>query len=217
MSKELFNNRKEAGLLLARDLEHYRQQDAVVIAIPRGGIPIGYKVAEYLDLPLDVVIVKKLGHPLNKELAIGWVSLSDRVVDESFEVSQQYIDTESARLQEEIKTRYKQYRDISGPISVTGKQVILTDDGIATGNSMLAAIQLIRQAMPKRIILAVPVAPPTTIEKIEQHVEEVICLKTPPYFHAVGAYYQDFTQISDEEAIKLFKTAHERVKKADGN
>ena len=207
----LFDNRKEAGLLLAPNLELYRRQDAVVVAIPRGGIPVGYAVANYLDLPLDVVLIKKIGHPQNKELAIGWVSMKDHMVTGEFEVSQQYIDQEVHRLKEEIKLKYQQYRGICAPVSLRGKKVILIDDGIATGTSVLAAAQLIRQSSPEKIIVAVPVAPESTIDKIAHYAEEVVCLKTPSNFQAVGNYYRNFNQVSDEEAVGLFELSQLRV------
>lgn len=198
----LFENRNEAGILLAKKLEQYKNSNAVVLAIPRGGIPVGYQIAKKLNLPLDVILIKKIGYPDNKEFAIGSVGIDSFYVDKDFGVSEEYINNEVTRIRDLLKHKYRLYMGNRNPVSVTDKAVILVDDGIATGNTMLAAIKVVRKNNVAKIIVAVPVAPLQT-DTIKFAADEYICLKSPVNFLSVGNHYQDFSEVSDEEALKL--------------
>lgn len=204
----LFENRDQAGRQLATLLEKYRNTSALVLAIPRGGVPVGYVISRQLELPLDIVLTKKIGHPTNPEFAIGSVSADTIVLDDHPEISGQYIRDETNRIKELLKSRYRRYRryrdDKTAP-DIKGKTVILTDDGIATGNTLLATIRTLRKKEPARVVVAVPVAPLRTCEKISREADEFICPVQPDYFPGVGAFYKDFRQVSDEEVIGLLK------------
>lgn len=203
----MFNDRKDAGQALASRLKQYNKENGVVVAIPRGGVPIGYEIAEALDWPLDVALSKKIGHPTNKEFAIGAASLNGYVLNHDVPVSRDYIETEIARLRENLQNYYHKYFHEQEPLILTNKTVILTDDGVATGHTLLSVIELIRKDKPKRLIVAVPVSGPEAIRKIEALADEVICLAAPQDFRAVGQYYKDFEQVEDQEVAGLL---HER-------
>lgn len=199
-----FKNRTEAGIQLASELLHYRGQDVVVLAVPRGGLPVGAMVARALNAPLDVALAKKIGHPYNPEYAIGAVSLVDRVLNNAEGVSREYIDKMSTRIREQLKERYEKFHQERPSVSLKDKIVILVDDGIATGNTILVLTALLKQQRPAKIVVAVPVAPLSAIEKLRSsgNIDEVICLHSPYDFQAVGQYYDHFYQVSDDEAIQ---------------
>ena len=206
----LFADRVDAGKRLAQDLKAHVSNDAVVLAIPRGGVVVGYEVAKALVLSLDVIIPRKIGAPNNPELAIGAMTedgtilLDDRLVD-YLNVSQEYIEEESEAQKAEIHRRLKLYRgDIPYP-SLKGREVILIDDGIATGSTMKAALASVRKRGAKSVIIAIPVGPPSTIRELEKEADRVVCLHTPEAFYAIGQFYEDFTQTQDEEVIRLLK------------
>ena len=203
----MFRNRKEAGNLLAGKLLKYKGQPLVVIAIPRGGLPLGAIVAETLNAPLDVALTKKIGHPFNLEYAIGAVSRDQIVLSKTRDISKAYIDSQTLRLREKLEERYQMFHRKKDPVPIKGKQVIIIDDGIATGNTLRATIALIAAEAPDKIIVAIPVAPPEAVERIRtmEEVDEVICLETPRNFRAVGQFYEDFSAISDEEALAIFE------------
>ncbi|MGI9542927.1 MAG: phosphoribosyltransferase [Cyclobacteriaceae bacterium] len=201
----IYKDRSEAAFLLAEKLRKYRGKDGVVVAIPRGGLPVGYVLARYLDFPLDIALTKKIGHPSNKEYAIGSVSLEGRIIGE--EVAPEYIEAETARLREALCERYQLYRRDRSPIDLRSKIVIVTDDGIATGNTMLATIELVKAQEPLKVVIAVPVAPPSTIDYMKGKVDEMICLQTPEGFGAVGQFYENFESVSDDEAVALLERA----------
>lgn len=205
-----FSNREEAGRMLARQLACYADTDVVVLAIPRGGLPVAREVADALDAPLDVIVVRKLGAPGQAELGIGAVVDGDhpRVIFnqeilEYLGVSSEYIHAEVERQLEEVRRREALYRGGRPKIPLTGKTVILVDDGVATGSSVRAALRGVRREKPKRLILATPVAPEETIEALRAEADEIVCLETPENFFAVGQFYRDFHQITDDEVRKI--------------
>jgi len=206
-----FRDRHEAGQLLARELAFLKgKKDAIVLGIPRGGVVVAYEVAKALDLPLDVFIARKLGAPYNPELAIGAVASDGTVVvDEnlirSLGVSEKYVKEETERQKREIQRRLKAYRGERALPELKGKVVVLVDDGVATGATTLAAIRAIKASEPAEAILAVPVGPPDAIARLKEEADRVICLFTPTPFWAVGAFYLDFEQTSDEEVKRLLR------------
>lgn len=198
-------NRQVAAEMLADRLEHYSGQPGVVLAIPRGGVPVAAPIAKHLRMPLEVVVSKKIGHPSNPEYAIGAVSLEDVEVDYRSDVSQEYIETEVARLQESMKKKYQLFMGNRKSVDMRDRVVIIVDDGIATGKTLLSTVHLVRHKQPRKIVVAVPVAPAAAIARFEQLVDEVVCLLVPPYFQAVGQFYEEFEQVSDEEVIRLLR------------
>jgi erythromycin esterase-like protein/predicted phosphoribosyltransferase len=205
----LFRDRREAGRLLAAKLAKYGgRPDVIVLALPRGGVPVAYEVASALGAPLDVFVVRKLGVPGYEELAMGAVAtggvrvLNDQLVNR-LGIPDSIIDAVASREEQELARRERLYRDGRPPPNVRGRTVILVDDGLATGATMHAAIQALRQQQPARIVVAVPTASPETCEEMRTEVDEVICAITPEPFHAVGLWYQDFSQTTDEEVREL--------------
>jgi len=206
----VYRNREEAGRTLASALSSFKGTEVVVIGIPRGGLPVAREVADALGAPLDIIVVRKLGAPGQPELGIGAVVDGDhpRVifnqgVIEQLGVSEEYLQGEIAKQLKEIKRRETEYRGGRPPIALGGKTVIVIDDGIATGSSIRAALRGVRRAKPKRLVLAVPVAPPETCEALRGDADEVVCLETPEDFFAVGQFYRDFHQVSDEEVKNI--------------
>lgn len=213
----MFRNRKDAGRQLAARLGAYRDQHPLVLALPRGGVPVAYEVALRLDAPLDVIVVRKLGAPGQPELGIGAVSDGDQPqsvlnedVMEILHVSDEYLAREVAAEVQEIRRRQERYRQGHTPEPIAGRSVIVVDDGIATGGSMRAALRGVRRAGAKQLILAVPVAPPETIESLRSEVDAVVCLQTPAFFQAVGQFYEDFGQTTDDEVVQLLDAARQR-------
>ena len=201
----MFKDRLEAALMLKDKLKKYEHSNTVVLAVPRGGVPLGYTIAKSLDLPLDIVLSKKIGHPYNNEFAIGAVSLDSVIIDEHTGVSDSYIQNETIRLRASLKEKYKRYRGNNKPIDIEGKNVILVDDGIATGNTLLASIAMLRKKNPSKIIVAVPVIPYETVSLFEKKADEFIYLMAPRNFGSVGAFYQEFNQVEDEEVIQMLQ------------
>lgn len=200
---EILKDRKEAGLLLSEKLEKYQDTDTLILAVPRGGIPIGYEIAKNLNLQLDIILSKKIGHPLNKEFAIGAVSLDSLLIDLHPEVSQAYIESEIKYLRELLQEKYALYMGNRKPIDVKGKNVIIVDDGIATGNTLLACINMLRKNNPKKIIVAVPVVPADMVPIFKQKADEFIYLMAPIDFGGVGRFYENFEQVNDDEVIRM--------------
>ncbi len=200
----MFKDRMDAGTRLAKALAVYkREKETIVLAIPRGGVLIGYALKKVLQLPLEVVLVKKIGHPRNPEYAIGNTDLTDYVVDESLGIPEEHIRKQVEKARALLRERQGLYYGKRKPLRVKGKTVILTDDGIATGNTMMAAVRLARQKSPKQIIIAVPVAPGDVIGKLDKMVDRVVCLLSPQPFEAVGLHYRDFRQLSDADVRTL--------------
>jgi putative phosphoribosyl transferase len=219
----LFRNRSEAGKRLAERLSGYGSgENAVVLALPRGGVPIGYEVARALRSPLDVLIIRKIGCPGNPELAAGAISETGMEVYNAdvmamFQVSREYLVREADRQREEIARRAAHYRSGKGLTPLAGKIVVLVDDGVATGATMKTAIATLKGEAIHKLVVALPVAPPSTAEEIRPTVDEWICLETPERFGAVGDFYADFSQVSDEEVIRLLREADRNYREAAGN
>jgi len=205
----MFADRRDAGVQLISRLKEYKdQQGVIVLSLPRGGVATGYEIARSLHIPLDIVIVRKIGFPGQPELGIGAVSETGTVVlntsiISTYGIPKEYIEREVSRQKEEISRRVKLYRKGKGLPPLQGKTVILVDDGVATGATMKSAITTLKEENLKKLIVALPVAPPGVVKELEQMVDLFICIETPFDFMAVGSYYHDFTQVSDEEVINL--------------
>ena len=204
-----FRDRAEAGRLLAPRLAAYTDRpDVIVLALPRGGVPVGYEVARALGAPLDVFVVRKLGVPGHEELAMGAVAtrgvrvLNDQVV-QALHIPDDVIDTVTTSERQELDRRERLYRGDRPSPDVRGRTVILVDDGLATGATMSAAIAALRQLGPARIVAAVPTAAPATCDELRHEVDDVVCAITPDPFHAVGLWYEDFSPTTDEEVRRL--------------
>ncbi|NER16798.1 phosphoribosyltransferase [Spongiivirga citrea] len=208
----MFKDRTDAGRQLAKKLINYKNKDVVVVAIPRGGLPLGAIVAEELNAPLDVVLTKKIGHPLNKEFAIGAVSLQNKYITDSSDAALSYIKEETRRVREVLRQRQDQYYKNLTPKVLTNKIVIVVDDGIATGNTILATVALIEEQEPSKTIVAIPVASRSAIEKIynSPYIDEVVCLRIPQHFRAVGQFYKKFNPVLDKRAIRILEESNHR-------
>ncbi len=209
----LFRDRREAGRLLAARLGSYANRpDVLVLALPRGGVPVAYEAARALHAPLDIFLVRKLGTPGQEELALGAIAsggvrvLNDDVLH-ALEITPEQVDRATERELPELERRERQYRAGRPPLNVQGRIVILVDDGLATGSSMRAAAAALHLLGPARIVVAVPVAAAATCERLRAEVDEVICLATPERFFAVGQWYHEFDQTSDEEVRNLLQEA----------
>lgn len=208
----LFADREDAAIQLSNELIAYRGSKAIVMAVPRGGVPVGAVVARRLELPLEVILVKKLGHPANPEYAIGSVSLRGVRIDRSSaDVSEEYIRKETIRIRKELEHRQTLFCGTQTLIPIAGKTVILVDDGIATGSTLLAAIDDLREAGAGRIVVAVPVAPPAAARIFQAACDEYIVLHEPRNFSGVGQFYGDFGQVSDEEVASILQAFRSRA------
>ncbi|MBW9157175.1 phosphoribosyltransferase [Clostridium tagluense] len=202
----MFLDRMDAGEKLADSLYKFKDEDVIILAVPRGGIAVAYDTIKRYGLKWDLIIPRKIGAPHNKEFAIGAVSVdgsyflnNDYV--KMLGISQDYIEKEVLEQTREIKRRMQEYRGVDTFPEVKGKTVIIIDDGIATGFTILAVIKAVKKQGAKKIILAIPVGPRETIEEFKEHVDEVICLYIPEKFYAVGSYYENFKQVTDEEVF----------------
>jgi len=208
-----YRDRTEAGVELAKRLGAYANRaEAIVLALPRGGVPVAYEVARALHAPLDVFLVRKLGVPGHEELAMGAVATGDvRVLNaevvRALGIPSSVIDAVAAWELEEVRRRERLYRGDRPPPDVRGKTVILVDDGLATGSTMLAAVKALRLQQPAQIVVAVPIAAPDTCELLRAEVDDVVCAVTPEPFYAVGLWYQDFSQTTDDEVRELLAQA----------
>ena len=206
-----FRDRHEAGRLLGAELTALGgQKDLLVLGIPRGGVVVAYEVAKALDAPLDVYITRKIGAPYNPELAIGAVASDGTLVLDHGLIarvgaSDDYVQAETKRQRQEIERRLEAYRGSQAAPSLEAKTVILVDDGVATGATVLASLRAIRQRKPAQLILAIPVGPPETIQLLGKEADRVVCLHTPEFFWAVGAFYGVFDQTSDAEVVQLLQ------------
>lgn len=205
----MFRDRIDAASRLAERLKPYRGKNPLVLAIPRGAVPMAKIIADELEGELDVVLVRKLRAPNQPELAIGsvneggWTFIADYA--ELYGASHDYIETEKRLQLETIRKRRAQYTPIRPPIDPTGRIVIVIDDGLATGATMISALHGLRTMKLTKLICAVPVAPPDTLDKVADMADEVVCLEAPEYFQAVGQFYQDFPQVDDDEVIEILK------------
>ena len=206
-----FANRNQAANQLADALQAYRGQNPLILAIPRGAVPMGLRLARALGGELDVVLVRKLRAPFNPEFAIGsidesgWTYVADHA--ESAGGTPAYLEQEKQAQLAIIRKRRAQYTPLRSPIDPAGRIVIVVDDGLATGATMISALHALRGRKPARLICAVPVAPPDTLEKIRPYVDEVVCLQAPEFFRAVGQFYADFPQIEDAEVETILSQA----------
>jgi putative phosphoribosyl transferase len=215
----LFTDRHEAGRRLAKRLLALKDKRPVVLALPRGGVPVGFEIARALAAPLDLVLVRKIGVPQQEEFALGAVADGEHpelVVDQglmdSLDISPEYLEaTKSAALQE-IERRRRVYLGDRHPVDVAGCTAIVVDDGIATGATMLAALRATRRRGPARLVIAVPVAPGDTLERLRGEADETVCLDTPADFFAVGQFYREFPQLRDAEVVALLDQARAFIK-----
>ena len=207
----IFHDRYDAAMKLIPLLSKYKNEEGVVLAVPRGGVPIGYYIAMEYNFPLEILLTKKIGHPGSSELAIGAVSLENEVIDDRHNVSDAYIEEQVRIIRKSLQERYKKFMGDRKPMDLENKIVIIVDDGIATGNTILAAIKMIRAKHPKKIVVAVPVAPPRTARVIEKEVDDFVCISIPEEFYGVGQFYHDFSQVTDNEVTRLLKEANSRV------
>jgi len=216
MAAKRFKNRPQAGKLLARRLTVYAERpDVIILALPRGGVPVAASIANILNVPLDVMLVRKLGVPGNEELAMGAIASGGTPVTtpdvvQMFGLTTDVIEAAAARESREIARREVAYREGSAPPELKDRTVILVDDGLATGATMLAAARATRIEHPAHIVIAVPVGPPDTCSLLSAEADEIICLTTPHPFFAVGQWYEDFAQTTDEEVIQLLHEARQR-------
>jgi predicted phosphoribosyltransferase len=217
-----FVDRVDAGKRLASVLKNFSGKKGIVLAIPRGGVVVGYMIAKTLNLPLDIIIPRKIGAPDNPELAIGAVAedgtaILDQNLIRYLGVSREYVLEETVRQKQEIKRRLKLYRQDASYADIKGLDVIVVDDGIATGSTMKAALASVKNRGASSITVAVPVGPPSTIEELEKMSDRVVCLFTPEFFQAIGEFYKDFSQTSDEEVIGLLQENKRNLnKKSEG-
>jgi predicted phosphoribosyltransferase len=208
-----FRDRTEAGRLLAQKLREYaNRDDVVVLALPRGGVPVAYEVANTLNVPLDIFLVRKLGLPGNEELAMGAIASGGvRVLNEevvrALNIPDEIVDEVAEKEERELERREREYRGGRPPVDVRGRTAILIDDGLATGSSMRAAALALRNNQPAQIVVAVPVGAPSTCAEFESEVDKVVCAVTPEPFWGVGQWYRDFSQTSDEEVRDLLRRA----------
>lgn len=209
-----FADRQDAGRQLAAELLRFRDRRPVVLALPRGGVPVGFEIATRLDAPLNVVLVRKIGHPWSPELAVG--AIAEGAAPETFidatavaelEVPQAYLDAEIGRQRREIERRRRLYFKSRPPVEIRGCTAIVVDDGIATGATMRVALRAVRRREPATLVLAVPVAPAGTLAALRTEVDEAVCLSSPEDFGAVGLFYVDFRPVEDEVVVDLLDRA----------
>lgn len=212
----IFTDRREAGRRLAEELTRYSDEEPLVLALPRGGVPVGFEVARALPAPLDVVFVRKIGAPGQEEVGIGAVvdgvephTVWNEEMVRIIRPAPDYLESEKQRQLGEIERRRRLYRGDRPARGPAGRTTIVVDDGIATGGTVRAVMQALSQAAPRRLVLAVPVAPADSLAPIRSEVDDVVCLATPEPFHAVGVHYRDFEQTSDDEVVELLRQAEE--------
>jgi len=214
-SGEPFKDREEAGRLLAQELSKYWGKGAVVLGIPRGGVVIGKEIAAFLKADLDILLAHKLTAPGQPELAMGSVSedgklfLNERVISGLY-ISPAEIEEEKKRQIAEIKRRVRQFRSVRQKVSLSGRIVIITDDGVATGSTAEAAVWAARGDRPEKLIMAMPVGPEDTIKRLAEDVDEMLCLRVPPFFGAVGQFYENFKPVEDYEVIEILKNGRNK-------
>ncbi len=214
-SDDLFLDREEAGRLLGRELSNLRGQEAVVLGIPRGGIIVARELARTLDAELDIVLAHKLRAPHQPELAIGSIAedgklFLNEILVQELGIESNYIQQEQARQQAEIARRAGLIRRVLPKVPLRGRRVIVTDDGVATGATAQAALWAVRQEGPQELIAALPVGSENTVTRLAKDADETVCLRTPPFFVAVGQFYTRFDPVEDEEVLAILKEEHER-------
>jgi len=215
----VFENRRDAALKLAARLAHYKSRNALVLGIPRGAAPMAHVIAEELGGAVDVVLVRKLRAPGNPELAVGSVDESGWIHVAGFAASTgadaPYVEQEKQHQLDVIRQRRALYTGGRTSIEPAGRIVIVVDDGLATGATMIAALHALRQRQPARLICAVPVAPPETAAEVAKHCDELVCLETPQHFYAVGQFYRHFPQVEDDEVVAALRSGHDSNEEGD--
>lgn len=204
----MFKNRIEAGYALANELKEYKNVNGIVLAVPKGAVPIGYIVAKELRLPLDIVLAKKIGHPSNKEYAIGAVSLWGSFVIPHEDVPAAYAEIETRRIRKNLQQMQREYMAGRPPQDIENKTVIVIDDGIATGNTLLATVKTIKKKHPAKIIVAVPVSSRSGYELLYKEVDKIVSILIPEYFAGVGAFYEEFGDVSEDEVKYYLDKSH---------
>ncbi len=211
---DVFANRTAAGRLLAQQVQALRLADPVVLALPRGGVPVAAEVAAALQAPLDLLLVRKIGAPAHRELAVAAVAegvqpeiVIDRETMGMTGATREYVESQAAEELREISRRRSAYLHDRPPLAVEGRTAVLVDDGIATGTTVRAALRALRRRKPARLVLAVPVAPPDVVAELRAEVDDLVCLAQPPFFHAVGVHYADFHQVPDDEVVGILEQA----------
>jgi putative phosphoribosyl transferase len=217
----MFRDRTEAGQLLARKLTSYADsKDTIALALPRGGVPVAFEIAQQLHLPLDILLVRKLGVPGQSELAMGAIAAGgiqvlDQIMIRQLGITQDELASAIREEEEELRRREQIYSKCRPSIAISSQNAIVVDDGIATGSTMLAAIQVLRSQQMAKIVVAVPVAPPHARREIEAVAHEFVCLRVSEYFPAVGSFYRDFSQVDDEEVCRLLAQSAQSVAKRE--
>ena len=211
-TSDMFKDRIEAGLLLAAKLQKYKEEDGIVFAVPRGGVPVAYTIAQKLDFPIEIIVTKKIGHPVNKEYAIGAASLTEHFVVPHKEVTQEYIDGELKTIRVRLKEMQKKFLGDKEPENLTGKTIIIVDDGMATGSTILCTVNVLKKSNPGKIIVAVPVSSQDAVEKLSSEVDEVISVLAPSVFYGVGSFYENFREVDDNEVAYYLKKINKLVK-----
>jgi putative phosphoribosyl transferase len=217
----IFADREDAGRQLAAKLARFKQEHPVVLAIPRGGVPVGFEISKALEAELDIILVRKIGAPYQPELAVGAVvdgerpeTVWNREIVETLELSEEFLKEETARALKEIERRRKAYIGTRARPTIGGRTAIVVDDGIATGATVRAALIAIRRSAPKRLVLAIPVAPPETVESLRKEVEELVCLETPDVFLGISQFYVDFPQLTDPQVTRLLGGGLQRTEES---
>jgi len=209
----IFKDRQDAGRQLVKELKEFKnKKDTIVVALPRGGVVLGYEVAKALDAPLDIVAPRKIGSPENDEFAIGAITEDGEFItnDETSDIPKDYLKKEIAKQVGEVERRLKIYRQDLEPRIFKNKTVILVDDGMATGLTMKAAIKTAKSRGAKQIIIAIPVSARDTLDRVKPMVDKVVCIEAPLFFGAVGEFYEEFSQTPDQEVIDCLKKAREQ-------
>lgn len=214
-SEAPFQDREDAGKLLARELSEYRGQNVVVLGIPRGGVAVAREIARELNADMDIVLAHKLGAPGHPELAMGAIAetgevyLNDRIIAD-LNIDNASIEQEKKKQLAELKRRSSLFRAVKIKVPLAGKVAIVADDGVATGATTQAAIRAVKSEKPRLLVLAIPVGPEDTLRRLAEDADEIVCLKAPPFFGAVGQFYERFAQVEDEEVLDILKHSRKR-------
>jgi putative phosphoribosyl transferase len=205
----MLKNRFIAGRLLAEKLKEFKGKENVILAVPRGGIPVAYDIAKDLNLSVEIVLTKKIGHPRNKEYAIGAASLTDYFVNPHPEVTDAYVQSELRSIRKRLVEIQQKFKINEVPVNFANQTIIVVDDGMATGNTLLSTISIIKKSNPKQIIVAVPIASKEAVKMIAQKADRVITLSMPDPFYGVGAFYENFTEVNDDEVLSYIDKIHQ--------